>query len=428
MTAITATFHQAGHVDHNWASMGRIRAWLVSSVFILSFMSTFQPAPTDYVFVLTVLACLTGGLRFSLVLMPLLFLLLIYNFAGVFSYMFVEFDSQNSKQYLLGLAYTSFSGFFFAAYVAEDGVNRFNQITRAYWVGGTIGAVLGLIGYFNVEPIAAYLPTFDSRAVGFYKDPNVFSTWLVFPVVTMLQGFLLGTLKLRPLAVTSFALMFAALFLAFSRGAWINVLMSISLMVALMLFFSPTPGFRIKISLAAVGGILLAALLLSVILSIPETRETFLDRFTLVKSYDAGETGRFGNQLNAIPMLIERPLGFGPYQFAAIFDLAPHNTFLNSFAAGGWVGGIAFIVFVMCSIVVGVKLVMVRSDFQVQSIAAFSCLIAVIFQGVQIDTEHWRHLYWMVGLVWGLFAASIRHVIMPPGVDVIHQNWNVKPA
>jgi hypothetical protein len=418
----------AGHATASGALTSHVRTWLVSGIFILSFMSYFQPAPTDYMFVLAVLACLTGGLRFSLVMMPLMFLLLIYNLAGVISYMMVPFElGEDGKQYLFGLAYTSFSGLFFAAYIAEDPLRRMEQITKAYWVGATIGAVLGLIGYFEIKPVADYLPQFNARAVGAYKDPNVYSTWLVYPAVTMVQGFLMGTLRMRPLALISFLLIFAALFLSFSRGAWINTLMSIAIVLFLTFALAPSRQLRVRITLSGLAGFLVFALILTVLLSIPETRETFLDRFTLVKSYDAGETGRFGNQLNSIPLLIERPLGLGPYQFGVMFGLAPHNTFLNSFASAGWLGGISFIVFVVSSFVVGARLVVSRTPFQTQGIAAFACFVAVTFQGVQIDTEHWRHLYWMVGMVWGLYAASLAYSAKPMALAEIYKSWNLPP-
>ncbi len=409
------------------STVATFRRWMVSLVFITSFISTFQPAPADYVFVVAFLLCLTGGLRFSLVLMPLLFLLLIYNLSGLMSYLLIPYDQLDAKQYILGLAYTSFSGLFFAAYIAEDPVARFAQITRAYWIGATIGAILGLIGYFKIEPFASYLPEFQSRALGAYKDPNVYSTWLIFPVVSMLQGFIMGTLRIRPLSVISFLLIFAALFLSFSRGAWLNALMASSMMLLLTIFLAPSNVLRVRITLAGIGGFLIFALLLSVLLSIPDARDTFLDRFTLVKSYDSGETGRFGNQLNSIPILLNRPLGLGPYQFATIYGLAPHNTFLNSFSSAGWLGGISFIAFVICSIIVGVKMVLTRSPFQPQAILAFSCYLAVTLQGIQIDTEHWRHLYWMVGMVWGLYSASIAYKVRPISPDTVRKAWNLKP-
>jgi hypothetical protein len=48
-----------------------------------------------------------------------------------------------------------------------------------------------------------------------------------------------------------------------------------------------------------------------------------------------------------------------------------------------------------------------RTPFQPYAITVFACLLAVVLQGVQIDTEHWRHLYWMTGITWGFFAASL---------------------
>jgi O-Antigen ligase len=406
--------------------MSRIRTWLVGLVFIASFMSTFQPAPCDYVFIFALLACLTGGLRMTIVLAPLLLLLLIYNFAGLFSYILIPDDQLGAQQYILGLAYTSMSGVFIAAYLAENPAERFQQIIKAYWVGATIGSALALIGYFNIQPIDSLLPEFSGRALGAYKDPNVFSTWLVLPIVSMLQGFMLGTLRLRPLSMLSFLLMFAALFLSFSRGAWFNTLMATSIMIFFTFSLSPSNTLRMRITYTGVVGITLMVILMVILLSVPETREVFLDRFTLVKNYDAGETGRFGNQLNSLPILLSKPLGLGPYQFGAIYGLAPHNTFLNSFSSGGWIGGISFIAFVICTFIVGFKTIFVRTPFQPYAIVAFAGHVAVSLQGVQIDTEHWRHLYWMVGMVWGFHAASYRYMNHLLPVTEIFKAWNVR--
>jgi O-Antigen ligase len=409
-------------------SLAGLRLVLVSLVFMTSFLSKFQPAPCDIFFLLALLACITGGLRFTLALVPLFFLLLCYNLSMLISYALIADDALNGKQFMLGLTYTSFSGLFIAAYICEDPARRYAQIVKAYWVGATIGAVLGLISYFKIQPLYTVFPDFGGRAMGGYNDPNVFSTWLVLPLVTMLQAFVLGTLRIRPLSVLSFLLIFMALFLSFSRGAWINALMASVLMISLTFLLSPSNGLRTRIALSGIVGIVLLGVVLTILLSIPATRELFLDRFTLVKSYDAAETGRFGNQLNAIPMLLLRPLGFGPYQFEVIFGLAPHNTFLNSFAAGGWMGGVSFIVFVVSTLTVGARTLFMRTPFQPYAITAFCCYVTVAFQGVQIDTEHWRHLYWIVGLNWGFFAASLYYVRNPMRVDEVLASWHIKAA
>jgi hypothetical protein len=145
------------------------------------------------------------------------------------------------------------------------------------------------------------------------------------------------------------------------------------------------------------------------LLSVEGIRELFLDRFTLVKQYDSGEKGRFGNQLNSIPLLLERPLGFGPVQFYKLFGQDPHNVYVNAFASYGWLGGISYILLMISTIAIGFKTVLMRTPWQNWAIVVFCPLVATIFQGVQIDTDHWRHFYWMLGMMWGLFAASVAY-------------------
>jgi hypothetical protein len=411
-----------------WTTTENVTRFLVSMVFVTSFFVKFEPAPTDVFLALALIASIIGGLRLPVAIMPLFLFLLIYNLSGLFSFTLISDDTQFAVQYLIGLAETSMSGVFLAAYVSADPANRFRQIIKAYWVGATIGATLGLCSYFKIEPIYTWLPDFAGRALGGYKDPNVFSTWLVFPFVTMLQGFILGSLRIRPLSVISFTLIFMGLFLAFSRGAWINSLTASLLMIILTFSLSPSRGVKNRMVFSTIIGISVLAIAIAVLLSIPETRTLFLDRFTLVKSYDAGETGRFGNQLNSIPILQTLPFGLGPYQFAFIFGLAPHNTFLNSFSSAGWVGGASYIMLILSHFIVGFKTIFVRTPFQSYAIVTFSCMIAVILQGVQIDTEHWRHLYWMAGILWGFFAASFAYHSNTPKLTEIAQSWNLPQA
>jgi hypothetical protein len=409
-----------------WINVTKLQVFFVSMIFISSFYVKFEPAPTDLFVVAAVLSCIGSGLAFTRAMAPLFALLLIYNLSGYISYIMIPDDQFDSSIYLIGLALTSLSGVFIAAYITSDPVPRYYQILRAYWIGATIGSVLGLCSYFKIEPIYSIFPDFAGRALGGYKDPNVFSTWLVFPAVTMLQGFILGSLRVRFISVASFILIFAALFLAFSRGAWINAVMAAGITIIFTFALSPTTGLRRRISIAALLGTVLLGAALAIMLSIPATRDLFLDRFTLVKSYDAGETGRFGNQLNAVPILLNLPFGFGPYQWNAHFTQAPHNTFLNSFSSAGWVGGVAYFVLIVSDIVVGFRTMFVRTPFQPYTIAVFGCLLAVVLQGVQIDTEHWRHLYWMTGITWGFFAASLIYTQRPLPNRSIERAWHIR--
>ncbi len=83
------------------------------------------------------------------------------------------------------------------------------------------------------------------------------------------------------------------------------------------------------------------------LLSIGEVRETFAKRAAVTQDYDEGETGRFGNQLRGIGMLIEDPLGMGPLRWRRTFNLEPHNSYIGAFANGGWIAGVAFVFLVL---------------------------------------------------------------------------------
>ena len=383
-----------------------LRSGVVSLIFISSCYVKFDPAATDLLACLAVLMFFRSGLAFSRYLAPFFLLLLIYNLSGLISYIQIEQDDFQSYQYMVGLALTTVSAIFMAGYIAAEPVLRYRQFEKAYWIGATIGAVFGLVSYFKIQPLYQIFPDFAGRALGGYKDPNVLSTWLVFPVVSMLQAFLIGRLRVSPLSIASFLAIFMTLFLAFSRGAWVDAGASCALMIAFTLALAPTlPQKRRVLFATLVSGGVIAAVLM-ILLSVPETQKLFLDRFILVKNYDAGETGRFGNQLNAIPILMRLPFGLGPYQYGKIFNLAPHNTFLNAFSSGGWLGGCTYLTLTVVNFYVGFKNLFTRSPFQPFAIAIFASFAVMTLQGMQIDTEHWRHLYWMMGVSWGLFAVN----------------------
>ncbi len=424
MSAITAS-------DRPVPAQGRAQTLqnvLVALMFLTSFYAKFEPAPMDIFFVLATVVCVYNGLQISMAIMPLFILLLIYNLAGLLSYTLIPFDQLGAPAYIIGLAETSSSAVFVAAFVASDPIRNYKLIMKYYWIGATIGSILGLLIYFKVAPFYPLFPDFFGRVIGGYKDPNVFSTWLVFPTLAMLHAFMIGTLRFRPLNIASFLLMFAALFLAFSRGAWFDIVLGVIMLVTISFALSPHSGLRARITFSAIAGTFLLAAMLVLLLSVPSTREVFLDRFTLVKSYDAGETGRFGLQLRSIPMLLQLPFGFGPYQFGEIFGIAPHNTFLNSFAAAGWIGGISYILFTVSTIIVGVRTLLIRTPFQPYAIVAFCGFTPMIIQGFQIDCEHWRHLYWMTGMVWGFHAASFKYMNAPCSVREYHAGWNIAQA
>jgi hypothetical protein len=375
----------------------------------LSFFVRIEPAPCDVLFAgVVTIYLMYGGIKATVLAVPLIFYLLLYNLGGFMS--FLEISNEfKAGMFVITSVYMAASAVFFCFFIATDTERRFTVFKNGYIIGAVAASVIGIAGYFNVGGTGAYLSPI-LRAQGTFKDPNVLSTYIILPALLMAQDVMLGTRTWRLTRLAGLAVILACLFLAFSRGAWLNFAGAAVLMVMLTYILSPSQELRSRIVWLAIAGAVLMAAMLAVLLSIDVVRSAFEDRATLTKDYDSGEFGRFGNQLNSIPILLESPFGFGPTKFRKIFTLDPHNVYLNAFSSYGWLGGISYFMLVASTIAVGFRALLIRSPFQGMAIAMFCAFFATALQGIQIDTDHWRHFYWILGLNWGLFAASAAYI------------------
>jgi hypothetical protein len=176
-------------------------------------------------------------------------------------------------------------------------------------------------------------------------------------------------------------------------------------MMSAALFTAENAKAQRRIAAFAIVGTVFVGLVILALLTIDETREIFLERASLTQDYDAGETGRFGNQFRSFPMLLERAAGFGPLRFRLVFGLDPHNSYIGAFANGGWIGGLLFLLIVGTTVWIGIRLMFKRSPYQRLAQVYFPALMAFYLQAFQIDIDHWRHVYLMLGCIWGLEAA-----------------------
>jgi hypothetical protein len=106
-------------------------------------------------------------------------------------------------------------------------------------------------------------------------------------------------------------------------------------------------------------------------------------------------------------MLIDDPLGMGPLRWRLNFGLEPHNSYIGSFANGGWVGGVVFTGLVLVTGFVGFRLMSQDTPFRRHAQIVWPALLMFFLQAFQIDVEKWRHVYMMLGMVWGLEAARL---------------------
>jgi hypothetical protein len=207
-----------------------------------------------------------------------------------------------------------------------------------------------------------------------------------------------------------------ALFLSFSRGAWGHFAAS----AALMLYFSfLTTNSNIErmriVAVFIVGGVLISFFILA-LLSLGQVADLFKERASLVQDYDAGHGGRFGRHILGALMVLDHPFGIGPLQFAKYLPEDPHNSFLNAFMAGGWLGGCVNLALVLITLFQGLRHVFVRTPWQPTYIAVYATFVGEVGESYVIDVTHWRHYYLIMGVVWGLMIAGIvnRPGLVPP--------------
>ncbi len=392
-------------------SLEQVQAASVWLMMVSSFFVSIEPAPCDLLFMVALLLFAVSGLKVSVLVVPMILYLLLYNLGGFVSLLGV-LNEEEAGMFVITSTYMAVSAIFFAFYVIPDPVRRMAVFTNGYLIGAVIASVLGVIGYFDVAGLGALMAPI-ARAQGTFKDPNVLAAYLIFPGLVLAQGFMLGNRRYRLTRALALVLVLAALFLAFSRGAWLNFAVAALLTIMFTFALTPSPALRVRIVLLSIVGVATLAALVICLLSFEAVRDLFLDRLTLAKDYDSGERGRFGVQANSIPYLLELPLGFGPDQFSKHLGLDPHNVYLNAFASYGWLGGISYLLLIVSTIIIGFKTMLIRTPWQNFAIVVFCPLFATILQGVQIDTDHWRHFYWLLGLMWGLFAASMAYGAKP---------------
>ncbi len=365
-----------------------------------SFLVFIEPSPYEVLSALLVFTCFLAGVTLDRKLLPLVILLLLYNLGGAFALIPVIGD-EPSRRFILISFYMAFTAIIFAMIFSTDCVRRGEILRKAYILAGVCAALAGIVGYFKGIDIL----TLYGRARGTFKDPNVYGPFMILPMLFLLQSFLARGLRLLSLA--AFLIMAAGLFLSFSRAAWAHMVFSAAMMMALLFVTTPSGWFRARLVAFSVMVSLAVAGLLIGLLAVGNVGTVFKERASLNQYYDTGESGRFGNQKKSVGELLERPNGFGPLQFRNHYTNDPHQVYLNAFASYGWLGGFSYLALVLITLAIGLRTVFVTTPWQRYFIPVMATFTGVALEGLIIDTDHWRHYYLLLGLVWGFSVATM---------------------
>jgi hypothetical protein len=388
---------------------------LLIVLFITVFASSvafIEPSPHDGLMGVLLVFALIAGARLERTLLVPFLLLMIWNVAGMMALLHVP-GEEKTVQYTITSIYLAVAALLFAALFAQNSktMPRLATMRIAYIITAVISVFLGALGYFDVHGLGKLFAPIG-RASAAFKDPNVYGPFLIWPALFLLDRMVARRIRLIDAAVLGILLF--GLFLSFSRGAWFHFTVSAVVMVMLAFISAPTTRERLRVLALTAIAVGILALFVLFLLSFASIGDMFKERAHLIQSYDVGQGGRFRLQELALNSVLQFPNGMGPFEFARVHGLQQHNVYLQAFLVYGWVGAMAYLLLLLTTVMVGLRTALVRTPWQPYLITALAAFVGEMAEGFVIDTDHWRHFFLMLGMVWGLAAATLRQVRTAP--------------
>lgn len=380
-----------------------------SAIFFGVFLSGFvidEPAPYDIYMAGLIAVWALFGLRISRSIAPLVVLLIVFDIGGLIS-MTQMADLYQTPLYLAVSFFLSFSAIFYAA-VVEARPDLYRLIFIAWVAAGVVTASFGILGYFDAFPGAETFTRYG-RAMGFFQDPNVFGPFLALPAIYLLYRILTGRPRELALLAPPLLVLVIGIFLSFSRGAWGLFVASAVMLMAALFLQSGSGRFRLKIVVMSILAVAIVAIALVAVLQIPGIEKFFLMRAKLEQSYDAARLGRFARYGYGVVMSLQHPLGIGPLQFGRIFGEDTHDIWLKALLDYSWLGFVCFLTLVLWTLAAGFRILLRARPWQPYLFCCYVVFIGHIFLGTVIDIDHWRHLYMLLGLIWGAIALERKY-------------------
>lgn len=404
MSAVPSPGLPAAAVNAKLVSM--IAAGAVSLGVFLSGFVLNEPAPYELYMTGLIGVWALFGLRISKPVVPLLVLLVAFNIGGMIS-MTQMSDLANTPLYLAVSLFLAFTAVFFAA-VTEAQPSLFKLIFHAWVAAGVFTATLGIAGYFHAFPGAEVFTRYD-RAAGAFQDPNVFGPFLALPAIYMLYRMMTGSVARMPLYAVPLLILAGGIFFSFSRGAW-GLFGAAAVMLIGALFLQSASGlFRLRIVIMSVLAVGLLVLAIVVILQIPGVDEFFLSRAQLAQDYDSARLGRFARYVIGFQLAMEHPLGIGPLVFGTVYGEDTHNIWLKALMDYGWLGFASWAIMIGWTFAGGFRLLFRDRPWQPYLLCVYVVFVGHVFLGSIIDTDHWRHFFMLLGMVWGCMGLEYRH-------------------
>ncbi|MFD1252316.1 MULTISPECIES: hypothetical protein [Devosia] len=365
----------------------------------------FEPSPYELAFVFVLLLALMGGVGLYRSTFGLLAIILGFTPFALIACFQVRYNTiSEALIFSIVTIFLMITSYFVANFIAECTIKRMRLIMTAYTAVAVLSAVIGTLAYLGIMPAADLFVRYG-RAKAAFKDPNVFAPFLVLPAMFALQRILLGRGWQVIIAGGVYVALFIGVFVSFSRAGWAHFALSSAVVLGLVFLLEANARDKARIMLMALGGAFFLVVAMAGLLSIPEVSDLFAARLTS-QNYDTGETGRFGRQGYAFELALNNPWGLGPGEFRNLRIIEePHNVFVSVIHVYGWGGAAFFYILVFGTLWKGVAIITRPSPYRLLAIPVVATYALVVGESAIIDSDHWRHIYLLIGLVWGLSTA-----------------------
>ncbi|MFM9942715.1 MAG: O-antigen ligase family protein [Hyphomicrobiaceae bacterium] len=379
---------------------------LVSLTIAASGIVFSEPAPVDLLMIVLIALLPLAGLQvYTPALMVYLMLWLACG-AGALIAATASSDWLRSTIHTGVSFYLYLASFVLAAFVAHSPQAHTTLLLRASVAGALLAATAAIVGYGNLLPGAYELFTKFGRATGTFKDPNVLGPFLAPAILYCLHLVVSSSWRDARVPLGIAAFLSLALLLSFSRGAWINLAVALVIFAYIAFVTAPDAVDRLRLlTLGALGLGLLAAVVI-VALQFDGIAALMAERSSLQQGYDLGPDGRFGGHEKAKALILDNPLGIGATQFATLYHHEDvHNVYLSMFLNAGWLGGVLYCIVVAMTLLLGLRHLARAHVCRPLFAIAYAALVGNVVEGMVIDSDHWRHFYLLLAIVWGLMSS-----------------------
>lgn len=381
-----------------------------------------EPAPVDIMaLIIGVYALISGKISFQrvhyrvIIPVALIGLFLLINGFGVLD----ATATLPSLQYFVITTYLA--GYLILSSFSTKGISV--SLIRGMFNGMCLAAVFsvlfGVCQIFNVLPgitmgIKNFMEIFSNsipshevgvvygtRISGFFKDPNVFGPFLIpvilYSMMRISEEKGLGIIKWVGLNI----IFISGVILTFSRGAWVNGVVSIIILLLLFLSIKET-GIMRKSNI-----IFYIAVIVTIVL-FGSTYASFLgdavwNTFNARSSYQSYDDDRFATQYRSFVLAQDNLFGVGPGQSEAKLGMSNHSLYARTALDNGYSGLVVLLLFIFLT---GCRLLYILKACDNQSRGIIFVIIAsfigILVNSVVIDTIHWRNFWILLALVWNV--------------------------